>query len=194
MSLENRRSKQPEKGNETKRFSSEAREALEKEGYVIYTLTGQSIGSLRELSRKFWSTRHEDLPEFEALPSRFSEVAINPNKLFLPGSNRKTLAEQEAMVAEFSRKLTQKVKGAEAIIGEAADYVEFAFSHLDATSEYLFGKKYNFDYARTKTSTVGSQVAGVGCFDLALGLRVAHWYRDVGYVRVWAAPLVVPKT
>lgn len=176
---------------ETKRFSPEVRKALEKEGHLIYTLTGQSIKSLREVGRKFSSTWHKDYPDFEALTSRLSEVAINPNQLFLPDSNWKTLPEQEAIVAEFFHRLNQNVKEVEAIIGEAPDYVELAFVHLDATGEYLFGKKYNFDYARTKTRTGGPRVAYVGfCPDS--GLLVSRWHRDFGYGHVWAAPLVVP--
>src|SRR3989344_4656501 len=45
---------------EVKRFSDEAREALTKEGYVVYILNGQSIRTLRESDRKFWSTWHRD--------------------------------------------------------------------------------------------------------------------------------------
>jgi len=179
---------------EVKRFSPEARQTLEKEGYLIYQLTGQSIKSLRKAGRKFWSTWHEDYPDLEALTSRQSEVAINPKQLFLPDSNRKTLAEQEAMVAEFSRELTQKVEGVEAIIGEVADYGELAFSHLDATSEYLFGEKHNFDYARTKTQAAGSYVALVGLFDPVDGLGVSSWRCGYGSDDVWAVPLVMPKS
>jgi len=178
---------------EVERFAPEAREALEKEGYVIYPLTGQSIKSLQESGRKFWSTWHKNYPDFEALASIRSEVAINPNRLFLPESNRKTLVEQEAMVEEFSKELGRKIKGVKAIIGEAPDYIELAFSHLDATSEYLFGKKYNFDYARTKTATVGSHVPNVGNFHPDDGMYVGHWDRDPGNDYVWAAPLVVPQ-
>ena len=47
------------------RFSQEAREVLEKQEYVIYELTAQSIKSLRETGRPFWSTWHKDYPDFE---------------------------------------------------------------------------------------------------------------------------------
>lgn len=177
---------------EVKRFSPEARQALEKKGYLIYQLTGQSIKSLREAGKSFCSTWHKDYPDFETLPSRHSEVAINPNQLFLPGSNWKTLPEQEVAVAGFSHRLNQNVKEAEAIIGEAPDYVELAFVHLNATGEYLFGKKYNFDYARTKTRASGSNVALVGYFDSDNGLVVRNWVHGYGHGFVWAAPLIVP--
>ena len=176
---------------EVKRFSLEAREVLEKEGYVVHTLTGQSIKSLRESGRKFWSTWHKDYPNLEALTSKRSEVAVNPKQLFLPKSNRKTLAEQEAMVEEFSKKLGRKIKGVKAIIGEAPDYAELAFLHFEATDERLFGQKYNYDYIRTETPLAGVNVASVGHFG-GSGLRVDSWGREHGSGSVWVAPLVVP--
>lgn len=177
---------------EIKRFSKEAREVLEKQGYVIYGLTGQSLKTLRDSGRKFWSTWHKELPDFEALGSMHSEVAINPNNPFLPKSNNKILAQQEEMVEKFSQELGKKVPGIKAIIGQAPDYEELAFVHLDATREYLFGAKDNYDYARTKTPTSHSHVASVGHFLADHGLRVSHWRDAFGHDHVPAAPLVVP--
>lgn len=174
------------------RFSDEAREVLPKEGYRIYTLTGQSIRSEREAGRKFWSTWHRDYPDFEALMSMHSEVAINPEQLFIPKSNNKTLDQQLELITKFSKDLGKKVKGVEAIMGEAPDYVELAFSHLEATGDRLFGEKYNYNYARTKTP-VGAGVARVGDFRAAYGLCVDHWDRGHGGSSVFASPLVVPK-
>ncbi len=84
--------------------------------------------------------------------------------------------------------------GVEAIIGEASDYAELAFAHLDATDGkgYLFGEKYGYNYARTKTP-VGSGVAHVGDFGDVRGLGVGHWHPDNRLGRVFAVPLVVPK-
>lgn len=182
----------PERQLEIKRFSQEAKEALEKRGFVIYGLTGQSIKTLRDAGRQFWSTWHKDFPGFETLISMHSEVAIKPNKLFLPKSNNKTLPQQEKMVGKFSEELGKKVKGVKAIIGQAPDYVELAFAHLDSTKEYLFGAKYNYDYARTKTPTSSSRVAVVGHFRADDGLGVAYWGAVHGGDFVHAAPLVVP--
>lgn len=177
---------------EIKRFSAEQREALEKQGFVIYGLTGQSIKTLRDSGRKFWSTWHNSLLDFETLGSMQSEVAINPNKPFLPKSNNKTLTQQEEMVEKFSRELGKKVGGVKAIIGQAPDYVEIAFAHLDATKDYLFGAKDNYDFARTKTPAGSSDVANVGDFLADSGLYVSHWNADDGGGSVHAAPLVVP--
>ena len=143
------------------------------------------------------STWHEDHPDFEAFSSRRSEVAIprDPKKLFLPNSNNKTLVQQEAMVVEFSQELGRKVTGVQTVIGEAPDYVELAFAHLDKTrdegkKDYLFGENYNYNYARTKTPTVDSLVADVGF--CAGGLDVGSCHREYGHDDVFAAPLVVP--
>lgn len=171
------------------RFSSEARERLERKGFVIYELTGQSIKSQRDAGRNFWSTWHVEYP-FEAQPSRQSEVAVNPMRLLLPYSNNLTLAEQKVMVAEFGEQL--EVPGATAILSEAPDYTELAFKHLDVAGGYLFGRRDGYNYTRTRTRTGGSSVAVVGDFNPVHGLLVDSWNHDNGSRHVWAAPLVVP--
>lgn len=178
---------------EIRRFTDEAKEALAKEGFVIRELTGQSIASERAAGRKFWSTWHRDYPQFEALTSMQSEVAIKPGKLFIPRSNNKTLAQQEEMIGGFSQRLGETVPGVDAIMGEAPDYVDLVFTHLGATGEYLFGEKDGYNYARTKTPTVGTHVANVGLASPGNGLDVDYRLRGYGYSYVYAAPLVVPK-
>lgn len=178
---------------EVKRFSQEAREALRNQGYAVYELTGQSIASIRDSGRKLWSTWHRDYPVFETLTSMHSEVAINPGRLFIPKSNNKTLVQQEELIARSSQDFGNRVQGVEAVMGEAPDYVDLAFTHLNATGNYLFGEKDGYNFARTKTPTVGSFIACVGDFDPADGLIVNDWHADRGNDDVFAAPLVVPK-
>lgn len=178
---------------ELRRFSQKAKEALRREGYAVYGLTGQSIASVRDSRRKFWSTWHKDYPEFEALTSMHAEVAINLGKLLLPKSNNKTLGQQEDLIARFSEDLGTRVQGVEAIMGEAPDYVDLAFAHLNDTGDYLFGERDGYNYARTKTPTVGSSVALIGCFTPVRGLGVNSWRAGHGNGYVFAAPLVVPK-
>lgn len=175
--------------SEIQRFSNEQREALRKEGYVVYELTGQSIASLRKQGRLFWSTWHKDYPDFEALISGHSEIAINPESLFLPGSNYQTLAEQLEAVQKFSDGLN--IQRAKAILGQVPDYTELAFAHLDKTGQRLFGKEYGYNYTRTQTR-VGSGVAGVGSFGVGDGLHVSYWDPGDRHDRLRAAPLVVP--
>lgn len=186
---------------EVKRFSDEAREALTREGFVIYELTGQSIRNQREAGRKFWSTWHQakDYEAFETQESMHSEVAINPNQLFIKDSSNRTLRQQEDVISKFSRDLGKKIKGVEAVMGNAADYVGLAFAHLDETTkaenpEYLFGKKYDYNYARTKTPVrFAGGVADVGHFDAVYGLDVDGWIPGRGSSNIFASPLVVPK-
>ena len=123
---------------EVRRFSDEAKAALEKDGYIINTLTDQSIASLREAGKDFWTIWHEDHPQFEALTSMQSEVAINPDRLFLPNSNNKTLVQQKEMINQFSEELGKKIPGVEAIMGGAPNYTDLACTHLDATDESQF--------------------------------------------------------
>ena len=185
---------------EVKRFTDEAREALQKEGYRIHQLTGESIRTLRSGGRKFLSTWHQEAQYegFETLGSMHSELAIQPDpeKFLLHKSNNSTLEEQLEMIAEYSHTLQRKLRdqALEAIMGEAPDYSELAFVHLDATGVRLFGENYGYNYARTKTPTVGSHVALVGRFDAAIGLYVLDWHRGLSPSRVFASPLVVPKS
>lgn len=174
---------------EIQRFSQEQREALRKEGYVVYELTGQSIADLREQGKPFWSTWHKSHPEFEALTSRHSEVAINPKQLFLPDSNNKTLRQQQAMIGRFSFFFGSTISGVKAVLGEVPDYVELAF--LSPEKQRLFGEKNGYNYTRTQTR-VDSDVANVGYFDPGNGLNVDRWYADGCNDYVFAAPLVVP--
>lgn len=179
-------------------LSSEEREALAKEGLTaVYSLTGETIADQREKGRKFWYVAESDNNSLVAVRSLQGDVAVDPrsNKFFLPKSNNLTLDQQLEMVAEFSHKLQRRLKtdSVEAILGQAPDYTELAFLHLDATGERLFGEKYDYNYTRTVTPTVGSHVAVVGRFDADRGLVVYRWGRDDGDGLVFAVPLVVPK-
>jgi hypothetical protein len=151
------------------RFSVEQRKNLERKGYLVYSLTGQTIATLRDAGHPFWSTWHQG-EAIEQVRSLLTEVAVNPKSLFLQDSNRKTLDEQLAAVEKFRRKLSGEVKGVTAILGTAPDYAELVFSHLSATGKRLFGKDYDYDYTRTTTPTGESDVAIVGDFAAGTGL------------------------
>ncbi|MCX6792326.1 MAG: hypothetical protein NT149_04815, partial [Candidatus Gottesmanbacteria bacterium] len=173
-------------------FTPEQSKALERKGYIIYPLTGQSIASLRDAGHPFWSTWHKG-ESFETLSSLRTEVAINPNRLFLPKSNGKTLDEQLSMVVDFGKEIGGEVTGTTAILGGVSDYAEVAFGHLDRKGQRLFDKNFNYDYARTITPTGEFSVAIVGCFNDDHGLRVGDLPQGgSGDGHVWAVPLVVP--
>lgn len=178
-------------GANISRFSAEQRKGLERKGYLVYNLTGQTIATLRNAGHPFWSTWHQG-EAIEQVRSMLTEVAVNPKSLFLQDSNRKTLDEQLAMVENFGRKLSGEVKGVAAILGTAPDYAELAFAHLDQKGQRLFGKDFDYDYTRTTTPTGESHVALVGSFNGDLGLRVHDWVQSGRHDDIWAAPLVVP--
>ena len=180
-----------EKIGDVVRFSPEQRKGLERKGYLVYGLTGQTIATLRDTGHPFWSTWHQG-EAIEQVRSMLTEVAVNPKNLFLQDSNRKTLDEQLAMVEKFGRKIAGEVKGITAILGSAPDYTELAFAHQDQRGQRLFGEDFNYDYTRTTTPTGGSDVAIVGFFSADFGLRVAFWHRVGRVGDFWAAPLVVP--
>ena len=181
-----------ERISEIATFSKEQKNGLARLGYeYFYPLTGQSIATLRNAGNSFWSSWHKG-DEFENLPSMGAEVSLNPRAFFLFRSNNKNLSDQLAMISKFSKELGKEVPGVVAKMGEAPDYSELAFAHERVTGVRLFGRDYNFDYARTKTPTSGSRVALVGHFD-DLGLDVNYLRRGLGYDSVWAVPLVVPE-
>ena len=181
---------------EVKRFSPETRLALMNEGYVVYTLSGQSIRSLRESGRPFFSTWHRDsqYEGFETRGSMRSEIAVDPHVLIIPGSNNKTISQQERMIAEFAVELRRKIEGVDAIMGEVADYAELAFAHLDATGERFFGMKYDFKYVRTKTPTTDSKAATIGAFIADLGLELISADPSANnFSELFATPMVIPE-
>lgn len=193
----------PEISVEIKKFSIEQREALEKEGYLIYELTGISIKNLRSSGRKFWSTWHNSLQNFEALASMRSEVAINAKNPFLQKSNNKTLAQQKEMISIFSEELKNRIPDVQAIIGNASDYAELTFKHLDASKNNLFRKKPSYYNTRTKTTTNDSYVANVSCFPTAInplslfglgqvGFSIGEWHATSGLDDIYIIPLIIP--
>lgn len=189
---------QTEVSGKIKSFTDEEKKALAKEGLkVIYSLNGETIHDQKLAGRPFWYIAESESGSLQEVHAMFSEIAIDPRpeKFFLPKSNNSTLDQQLEMIAEHSHKLQRKLRteSVVAIMGEAPNYTQLAFAHLDATGVRLFGKDYGFNYARTITPTVGTRVARVGRFGADRGLRVDRWIRGGGHDRVFASPLVVPK-
>lgn len=185
---------------EITRFNPDARDILIHRGYAIYTLNGASIKSHREAGKNFMSQWHKPYQNFEELPSmRGVEVAMNVSNPYLPKSNNKTFEEQVALISHFSQELSSEIPGIVAIMGEAADYLEFALRHADTTlymgsPQFLFGPENNLfsRYARTRTLIDNGNVAGVGFFHPDRGISVFHWPADNRIPTVYAVPLIVP--
>ena len=126
-----------------------------------------------------------------------SEVAINPQELFLRQSDGRRFEKQMSLVEKFSRKFTRQAPGTVAIIGRAPDYVELAFQHLDATGQHIFGKDYGYKFAITNSITDNKSVpqfAIVGGFSDAPEntLNIQTWFKETGAPNLQAVPLIVP--
>jgi len=187
---------------QVQRFSPEARQRLKVAGYSVYELTGQTLQSLRNSGRKFISNWHINYPALESQHSRLSEVAINPDHQFLAGSDPRTFEEQQQMVQKFSQQLQKSIGGAEAVIGEVADYLELFYAHFDTKSESIIGNKL----VRTKTpisADLGNALIliCVGCTgvpDQANGVfadTLGVWSDRIfpNDYSVWILPLIIPK-
>lgn len=195
------RPRNPEHNTNTKKFTTEARNFLDETGRRIYTLRKQSINSLIESGMKFWSSgpdeEHPDLEQFATLTSMNSQVAINPNRLFLENSNEWAYGKEEEMIANLSKDLVKENSGIKAVIGEVPDYAALAFAHFDETQEELFGKKHDYGLTITKTpfeTRSDTRRVLVGDYDQKNGLFVGVWGRGRGgnRGRILVAPLLVP--
>lgn len=169
-------------------FTAEQKILLRNRKYTIFNLNQESMTTLEKKGMRFWSTWHVGNSNFESLSSRKGEVAVllDPDKFFLADSNNKTYQEQVDMVKEYSLKIQQKISGVEAIIGNAADYLELAFLNAN-----LFGEEYKRHYTRSNTPTF-LHFALVGNRDLNGFLSVPDWASDARDPSIWVAPLVVP--
>jgi len=172
-------------------FSPQAKEALIQDGYEVLILSAKTIRGLRREGRIFRTSWHEDYDELETEPSLFTEVAVNPSTLFMPGSNNKSLAEQESMVREFSTDLSGKYNGVKAEIGGVCDYSELAFQFSEKISEDFFRGN---SWARTHTQTprAGATVAVVGRFTSDENLRIRNWPDNKGESHIFVYPLILP--
>lgn len=160
-----------EKLSSIKEFSAEAKETLEKEGYLIYSLTGKSIKDLKNEGMEFdeyLNIHSGGFPVFENSKSMQSEIAIKSKELFLRHATGKNFDQQKAVVENFSQKISHKIKGVKAVIGEVSDYAELSFTYLNKTGKNLFdavGKEYDYGcYTRTKTLTPEGIVGTVAIF------------------------------
>ena len=172
------------------RFTPEARIRLKEAGYVLIPLTEQSIKTARDKGRVFSQTWHKKEPELEALRSRFSQVAVNPDRLFLRGSGAKSFEDQERMVQEFSKRLG--IDGVEAVIGTMPDYVDLAFSYLEMTGELLFGGENRYEYTRTRTMADPYRLIDIGNHHPTEGLSIDRFGPKLISGPIHVACILVP--
>lgn len=168
------------------RFNPEARKRLEESGFKIFSLTGHTIATLEDAGAKFEFGKRVD-PSIKNLTSRFSEVAINPYRLFIPYTVDAQWREQVRLIGGFSKKITKKIGGIEVVVGGAPDWAELTYAYLDATNMPLFGQNVNHQFTRTLTDEVIFGYQGL------CGPRLMQAEPKEGYGNVHLAPLIVPK-
>ncbi|OGH05182.1 MAG: hypothetical protein A2W22_05955 [Candidatus Levybacteria bacterium RBG_16_35_11] len=176
-----------ESPNKVGTFSPDARDQLSSQGYLIYSLSGKSIRELEAEGNKFWSTWHRSQPRVEDVTSSIGEVAINPAKIFIDGSNLKSVQDQNRLVEELSEKLQVENKGLQAMVGNIADNAELFFLHLKTTGEDLFGGKY----ARTTQEAFSNPVFIGGAMGDKLG--IVYWQPVFECSDFFTAPLIIPS-
>lgn len=179
------------------RFSEEALEALEFNGYRVYELTGQSVASLRKRGKKFHTTQlFEQSPSLITLTSRNSEIAIKPSRLFLPKSAR-FFEDQVRMVDKYSKEVSKKMPGVKAVIGELPDYIELAYAHLDLTGNHNINTEKPDVLVRTNTNISSSIASETACMSFEIdkirGIYITERSRFErgGFTQV--APLLIPS-
>ncbi|MCL5434815.1 MAG: hypothetical protein M1405_00300 [Patescibacteria group bacterium] len=182
-----------------KRFSKEALSALERNGFWLGELTGQSIAGYEKAGRRFYTKTIDRYPEIKDLLSRASEVAIGdplnkPYDYILPDYNWKSFSDYFGMIDEYNKDLQEKIPDVEAVIGEAPDYVELLCSFRDETGLILLD---GLAYAATKTR-VGKSTVSVGHQDFTpdyeMIIHANEMPADYKYfLSMYCVPLVFPK-
>lgn len=170
-----------------KAFTDEQRDRLEHLGYIGYQLKVQAIRDLVKTGRKIKASS-DYYPGLVDFHSREIQVAVNPNCLFLSGSEDKDSREHERMVGLCSKTISEMVPGTKAIIGNVPDYVELVANLID--SGIKFGIAEGRLYTRTKTPSnrFGAPVVGLWSSPEIIVKRLT---RDRSPL-VGVAPLIVP--
>lgn len=189
-------------------FSDQEKHVLEKDGAVVYALTGTTIPAQEAARREkrkpsFWYV--VEAGDRLLLPSRKIEVAIfpAPDRFFVPLSFGQNTDIQERLAAKDGQILRLRLKLpriTQIIPDEAATLTELTFQHLDKTGNWLLGPEHataqgrSWIYGRTKnpTNEIGSRVANVGSARSNEGLAVDGWYSNEGREDVGALRLIVP--
>lgn len=120
------------------------------------------------------------------------EVAINPNKVRIEGSNNLPTDDQKDLIAQYEQEIKQQLPKdvrnlISIIMADPSTDSQLEDAYMDQTGKQLFP---NF-FARTDVEMVSGYVAGVGRSVPTYPRSVADWFRDDGYGSVFAVPVVV---
>lgn len=184
----------------TREFSPGARKDLQRnKAYVFEDPLDTSLSRLVAANKPFGYITNRNDTNFMNTMSRPSQIAIfpEPARFYVPESNNLGLDGQKRRIREDMEeeiKGRMRIGGVDMIMGDVATHTGLVFAYFDRNRRRvrLHGVDYGYNYARTETPSVGSDVALVGNFGEFHGLSVVGWPRGRGYGIVWALRLVVP--
>jgi hypothetical protein len=199
-------------GGNTRCFSDEARERLERKGFVIYELSGDKLeditGNNFEIDFATGANRDIDHGMLADTRSYQGEVALRPQQMvdrllhlrkfddndYINWGNRR--------VSKTVRNSVNKFPGTTVIEGNVATYAALAQVHYMETRKTIFNSDYNArgPYSHTDvaltTDTVKSGVVAVG-IDYTVGklmrMQVLKATRTPSNTHVKLLPLVVAR-
>ncbi len=172
------------------RFTDRQREHLQALGYIILDLEAKSIKDLKAEGVQFWSTWHADKP-LELEKSRQGQVAVKAKNMFLTGSGKKTVEEQDRIINSYGENLSEQVPGTEAVMGSPADNLNVAVEFAKAAHKPLFRYAGSFDVSSTNMVSDGGHHLFVGA-SYDGGLFVAYHPDDSLDNEIKVLPLIIP--
>lgn len=128
--------KTPEVSGDIVRFTPEAKTGLKKLGRVVIPLTGKSISDLIRRGN-LQSSICFDFPEFNGQRSILSEVAIDPNEIFLSKSNNQSFSVQQEMLKQNLKDIKENkgVTGVKVLIFNAPTNLEIINKALELSDK-----------------------------------------------------------
>jgi hypothetical protein len=173
---------------------TQTREALAKEGYTfVVAVEPLSIGQLAsdKAISQYFSYVNPSKHMRGIIPQQM-EVAINPKKLRLKGSNSESTDTQIGMIkheeAGLNGKLPQEVRDLVSMrMQNASVLMQADFKYQEETGEVLFTNWFG----RTDDEASPDLVINVGRADPTSRLSVGAWVRGDGYGPLFAVSVVV---
>ena len=160
------------------KFTTKTKQQLKKQGYIIYQLEGKSLIDMDMKSKPFLTSWQWD-QDFAKIKGRKMEVAINPDKLFIPESFNQTLNDCKKLIDNF-----KAPKGTKAELLSISEVCEILFQHFKKTHKRLTsedykykGSQYEQTYAWTNTCSSHGDLVLAGDFGPG-GIDLDDWPPD----------------
>ncbi|MEK7106052.1 MAG: hypothetical protein AAB895_01685 [Patescibacteria group bacterium] len=125
------------------------------------------------------------LLQLKGLPGEVA-ISTNPDELFLPNSNNKTLEEQLRIVEEQTRKVQAMLESdsIEAFLLDAPTLVNLASRHQEVTERPLVSKFHSNCIARTSTEMREGRAIDISGFQAKDGLMISDWPVGSGHSNI----------